>query len=46
MELIILQPDSESISVEDIQSLNVLTIDGEITILPNIFSSLISKLFS
>ena len=35
MELIILQPDSESISVEDIQSLNVLTIDGEITILPN-----------
>ena len=35
MELIILQPDSESITIEDIQSLNVLTIDGEITILPN-----------
>tara|TARA_Y100001970_G_scaffold249480_1_gene319996 strand:+ start:5114 stop:5515 length:402 start_codon:yes stop_codon:yes gene_type:complete len=35
MELIILQPDSESINIEDIHSLNVLTIDGEITILPN-----------
>jgi len=35
MELIILQPDSESINIEDIQSLNVFTIDGEITILPN-----------
>ena len=34
MELIILQPDSESISIEDIESLNILTIDGEITILP------------
>ncbi|MBR73733.1 MAG: ATP synthase F1 subunit epsilon [Dehalococcoidaceae bacterium] len=35
MELIILQPDSESISVENIDSLNILTIDGEITILPH-----------
>ena len=35
MEITILQPDSHPIDVDDIQSLNVQTIDGEITILPN-----------
>ena len=35
MELIILQADRTSINLEDVTSVNVKTIDGEMTILPN-----------
>jgi|TARA_B110000438_G_C15740686_1_gene618305 F-type H+-transporting ATPase subunit epsilon len=35
MELIILQADRTSINLDDVTSINVKTIDGEMTILPN-----------
>jgi F-type H+-transporting ATPase subunit epsilon len=43
MKLVILQPDTSSIDIEDVGSININSIDGQVTILPN-HASLITAL--